>query len=273
MNNFPQLGLGTFPLKGSCLLNCMQQAIKSGYNLIDTAYKYNNEEEIRDSLQLLNPNEKVIIQSKLSLTQLQRKKFLGITYDRTTPKDALKGSCSRLGVPCIDVYLLHSPNKCVALFGDLIQLRNQGLAKVVGGCRMEIDHLNEIRNLYGEYPAINQLEVHPYYSNRKLVDYCLQNDIVVEARSPFAHGDLMEQFLVEPNLITIARNHGKTIPQIILRWITQQGLTVIVRSSNPLHVKENAEIFDFELSTKEMGMIDALNKDMSMGCLSLNQKH
>lgn len=268
LKSFPLLGIGTYPLRGDCLRRCVRQAYETGYRLVDTAFKYSNEEEIRQCLSEIDHDGEMLLQSKLSVTQLTSKRIFGLTYYRNTVVKALSGTCKRLGVKCIDIYLLHSPNRCVELYGELIKLREKGMVKTIGGCRMEEDHIEKIHQLYGEYPTVNQIEVHPYYSNKFLIRYCKDKGIIIEARSPFAHGDLMEEFQNEYVLQSIGRKYRKSVPQVILRWIVQQGLTVIPRSCHPEHIKENFDIFDFQLTENEMNAIDSLNKDQSMGCLS-----
>lgn len=261
------LGVGTFPLKGDILKSIIQSAVDSGYNLIDTAHKYQNEKEIGNIVSQYN-NNKIYIETKLSATQLISKSFLGFNYSKPTPLQALKESCKKIGVKSLDIYLLHGPTNCVDLYGELIKLRDAGKIDIIGGCRMEIQHMEEIYARYKEYPSINQIELHPFYTNKCIVNYCREKGIVVEARSPFTHGDALKDFLKNPTLCRIASIHQKTVPQIILRWIIQQGIIAIPRSSNVEHIKENADIFDFCLTEFQIQEIDSLNQDKSYGCLS-----
>jgi len=267
-NKISVLGIGTYPLSGEVLNNILSTAVDVGYNLIDTAHKYNNEKDIGNFIASLNIKNNIYIETKLSTTQLTTKTFLGIKYKSKTVKQALKESCRKLGVDILDIYLLHSPYNCVKLYGKLIKLRNNGMVDFIGGCRMEISHLKEIYSRYNEYPSINQIEVHPFYSNKKLIDFCRNNGIVVEARSPFTHGDALEEFIGNSILSNIAKSHNKTVPQIILRWIIQQGVVAIPRSSYSAHIRENGDIFDFYLTNYEMQMIDSLNQNKSYGCLT-----
>lgn len=264
--NLSQIGLGTFPLKGEALKNALSAAVSNGYGLIDTAFKYQNETEIAN---LFNHNNQVIVQTKFSVTQLSYKKFLWLKYGRKTTKDAIEGSMERLRKQCLDVYLLHSPsNGYVDYYGDLKEFRNQNKVKVIGVCRFDERQLKDIKEKHGEYPTINQIEVHPFYTNKRVIDFCKENGIVVEARSIFTHGDAMPELMQSDILNEIAKEYGKSVPQVIVRWVIQQGLVAIVKSENAQHIKDNIEVFDFCLTDSQMRSIDALNRNQSFGCVS-----
>ena len=262
----PQIGLGTFPLKGEALLNALTTAVSNGYDLIDTAFKYQNETEIGS---FLNNNNHVIVQTKFSVTQLSYKRFLWLKYGRKTTKDAIDGSMQRLQKQCLDVYLLHGPmNGFVEYYGDLKKFREQDKVKVIGVCRFDEQRLRDIKNKHGEYPTINQIEVHPFYTNKRVIGFCKENGIVVEARSLFTHGDAMQELMQSEILNVIAKEYGKSIPQVIVRWVVQQGLVAIVKSGTTSHIIDNVDVFDFCLTDKQMAMIDSMNRDQSFGCIS-----
>ncbi len=263
---FPCIGLGTFPMRGEDLRCAVKSALFSGYRLFDTAFKYGNESEIAHCLKSFPSSERVFVQTKISVTQLSDKRILGIRYGHHTAKDALRDSLKRLGKKKLDVYLVHSPaNGYESLYSSLMGFREEGLVSVIGVCGFQEDHLRKINDKFGEYPAINQIEVHPYYSNRRLVDFCKEKGVTVEARSPFAHGDVMEEFILNPVLSSIASEYGKTVPQIIIKWLIQQGLIVIAKSENPTHISENIGIGGFEMAEFEMKAINGLNQDLSFG--------
>lgn len=270
----PVIGLGTFPLKGEALNNTLNAAVSCGYRLIDTAFKYQNEIEIGDFLDTNRDVENPIyVQTKFSATQLTYKKFLFFKYGRKTIDDGINGSRERLKKDCIDVYLLHAPsNGYENYFGDMLRFREQGQAKIVGVCRFDEKQLQTVKNLYGEYPAINQIEVHPFHTNKKLIDFCQSKGITVEARTIFTHGDALSDMLNNEVLKAIAAEHEKSVPQIVLRWIVQQGLIAIVKSETAKHIQENINVFDFSLSNQEIALVDSLNKDLSFGCVSSNSK-
>lgn len=267
-----QVGLGTFPLKGEVLETTMDYAINNGYTLIDTAYKYKNETEIGSFLAAGNVHEKpIIVQTKFSVTQLSYKKFLWMKYGRKTTKDAIVGSMNRLQKECLDIYLLHSPSKgYVDYYGDLIKYREQGMVKVIGVCKFDEQQMKDIKNAYGEYPSINQIEVHPYYTNKRVIEFCKDNGIAIEARSLFTHGDALKEMMQSEVLQKIAKEYNKSIPQIIIRWAVQQGLVALVKSKTPSHIKENVDVFDFCLTEKQMSSIDYMNRDKSYGYKSIH---
>lgn len=267
--NLPQIGLGTFPMKGKELKCALDTASVSGYTLFDTAYKYKNELELGKFIRGEKGGSTLIVQTKLSITQLKIRRILGIKISNETPQKAFKHSLNRLSKEIMDVYLLHSPFKDFSeVYQDLIRLYESGMVKAIGVCRFDVQQLELLHKKTGRYPMINQLEVHPYYNNKEVIEFCLEHNIAIEARSPFAHGDALPQFVNEPILKEIALHYGKTVPQVILRWIVQQGLISIVKSSNPQHIRDNINIFDFTLTDAQMKKIDSLNKNVSYGCIS-----
>lgn len=272
--NFSSIGLGTFTMKGELLKKSLDCAINNGYTLIDTAFKYQNESEIGCFLSNIESQKnQIIVQTKFSATQLTSKKFLWLKYGRTTTEDAIKGSLKRLQKQCLDVYLLHSPsNGFEEYYGDLMKFREQGKVKVIGVCRFDESQLQKIREVCGEYPTINQIEIHPFHTNKKVINFCKENGITVEARSLFAHGDIMEELLQSDILKSIAKEYNKSIQQIVIRWVVQQGLVAVVKSGSQSHIKENIDVFDFSLTEKQMLMIDSMNRDQSFGFVSSKLK-
>lgn len=269
---FPCIGLGTYPMRGHGLTMAMEAALSNGYTLFDTAFKYGNESEIALCLKS-GSSRKVIVQTKISATQMTQKRFLGVRYGCNTERDALKGSLSRLGKDKLDVYLVHSPARGYdSIYSSLMQFREEGLVSIIGVCGFQEEQLRTIKNKFGEFPSINQIEVHPYYSNSRLVDFCKENGIAVEARSPFAHGDVMNEFMQNPVLSSIASKYGKSVPQVILKWLIQQGLIIIAKSENPVHIAENMDVFGFEITESEMKSIDNLNRDHSFGFVSRQRR-
>lgn len=271
---FPKVGLGTFPMKVDVLQQSLSFAVNNGYTLIDTAFKYHNEAEIARVLSN-HPGSKnsVIIQTKFSVTQLAYKKFLCFKYGKTTIDDAIEGSMLRLGMPCLDVYLLHAPSKgYVDYYGSLLRFKEQKKVKITGVCRFNERQLQDIKDVYGVFPELNQIEVHPFYSNRKVIDFCKKNGIAIEARSVLTHGDALDRLLQTEVLKEIAADCGKSIPQVIIRWVVQQGLIAIVKSETQKHILDNTDVFDFYLTDAQMNKIDSLNEDKSYGCISNQTK-
>lgn len=264
----PLIGLGTYGLHGEILRQIMQTALVEGYTLFDTAFKYQNESEIGDILNSFCVDKKsLILESKVCHPQLVGNlRFLRL--NRETVFSAYKHSCKRLGVYDCSIFLLHSAfDNYEKYFMDLLEMKQKN-SLIVGICNVNKEKILQLKNKVGCFPDIIQVEIHPYYSNKELIDFCYSNDIIVEARSPFAHGDAMNEWLKDGKMTSIAKEYNKTIPQIILRWLVQQEIIPLPKSTNPTHVKDNINIFDFSLSEKQMSLIDGMNKNKSFGALS-----
>ena len=264
----PLLGLGTFSMHGEELRNVVTEAVRSGYYLFDTATKYKNEKDLGT---VLNDTPNLFLQSKVHAGQL----WGNIRYLRLNKKDVKKSlalSSKRLGVSPY-IYLLHSPfSGYEHFFKELAEIRDKGVVNGIGVCNVNLEQLVKLISMTGQKPDVIQVEMHPYHSNQKLIEYCHDHGILVEARSPLAHGDALPEWQSNRLLQEISRRHGKTIPQIILRWIIQQKVVVIVRSGNPVHIRQNMDIFDFSLTAQEMVEIHSINKNLSFGFFSTKTK-
>lgn len=270
---FPSIGIGTFSVSESNLTELLQIGIVKGYRLIDTAFKYKNEESIGSVLQELKINRsQVLIETKAGAELLRgRKRYLFL--DKISINKAINRACKRLKTDYIDIFLIHGPFKGYEdSFCELLKYKGSKKVKFVGVCNINYEQLQSLYRRTGVFPDVVQLEIHPYFTNIKLCEFCLAHGIVVEARSPFAHGDALEEWYNEPQLQLLAEKYKKTIPQIILRWIQQRGLIPIPRTNSILHLTENIELFDFSLDDDEIRSINKLNKDMSFGCLSTHTK-
>ena len=261
----PTIGFGSWPLKGDTLKNSLQEALKNGISHIDTAHKYGNESDIGDFL-VKNKidRSKLFLTSKYELAQFIGKKWWLFKYGKESVIKGYLNSCKRLQTDYLDLYMIHSPSKhYLEFYGELIKLYEVGKVRSIGMANCNVECLEEIKREYGTLPMVNQIELHPFCQQRETVEYCRTNQIVVEAYSPFAHGAIMQDLFNNQTLKRIADNHGRTITQIILRWIVQQGIVALPRSSDPKHIKENVSVFDFSLTNEEMSQIQAL--DMKKG--------
>lgn len=262
--DFPQLGLGLYSMRGDVLKNAVDAALELGYSWLDTAYRYENEKELGA---LLSCHEKIDLRVSSKLSGLQyvgeRKYFY---LNKISAKRALKGTLSRLGMQSIDMYMLHSPFRHFEkAFSDLLRLKEAGLVQTVGVSGFGEDQLQTIHAYCGEWPQFNMIECHPFYSNKDVIGFCKEHGIQVIARSPFAHGHILPELQKDSVLGEMAKSHQVDIPQLVLRWIVQQGMAVMTRSANPKHIKDNMRVFDFELSEQECGYMDGLNIDKSFG--------
>ncbi|WP_079507782.1 aldo/keto reductase [Mesobacillus jeotgali] len=251
----PVFGLGVYKVEeGVQIEETIQSALDLGYRLIDTASFYNNEEGVGRAIRNSNiPREELFITTKVWNSEQG--------YDNTLR--AFNRSMDRLGLEYLDLYLVHWPVKGVYLetWRALERLYHEGRVKAIGVSNFKIHHLQDLLNHCEEKPVINQVELHPLLSQEELRNYCRQNDIIVEAWSPLSRG----RFLTDPILSSIAHRYGKTSAQIILRWHLQHEIIPIPKSVNPSRLKENTEVFDFQLSQQEMAEIDGLNKDQRFG--------
>lgn len=259
--SLPLLGLGTYSIKGEELRDVVSRALDLGYSLFDTAIKYGNEKDLGVAVS----GHKVVVQSKVASSYL-----LGnLRYLRLNGKSfisAYRSSKLSVGHEQLRVFLLHNP--FVGCEKYYLKLAKECEDIAYGICNYSIAELSSLIEKTGIKPKIVQAEIHPYHSNKLLIAYCKDNGIVIEARSPFAHGDVMNEWESDYFLQNMAQKYKKTIPQIILRWITQQDIIAIVRSRDLKHLEENINIFDFTLSVEEMDYIDSMNRDVSFGAVS-----
>lgn len=260
----PVLGLGTYSMEGERLRLAVNTALGVGYTWFDTAYRYKNERELGKALRCVD-SQRGWVSSKLSgLQYVGERKWWYL--NRVSAKKALKGSLKRLDVRQLDMYMLHSPfNHYEKAYAELIALRETGLVRLSGVSGFDENQLKHIKQFCGEYPQFNMVECHPHFSNKGLIAFCRENGVQVIARSPFAHGLILPVLGKDEGLSAMSKRYDKSVPQLVLKWMVQQGLAVVVRSCDPNHIRENIDIFDFELAEGEMEYIDGLNLDQSYG--------
>lgn len=181
-------------------------------------------------------------------------------------------SCKRLDLQKTGAYLLHSPfDGCSKYYRDLMRLYDDGKVSVVGVSNFDVRELKELHNKCGRWPMMNQTEISPYNTQADLIHFCQDNGIFVQAYSPFGRGNLVQEIMNDKVLLSIADNHGKTVGQIVLRFIVQQGVGVVARSTNYDRLKGNIDIFNFLLSDEEMKAIASLNKNVVFGVNQVNK--
>jgi methylglyoxal/glyoxal reductase len=251
----PAFGLGVYKVEeGSQIEETINTALDLGYRLIDTASFYKNEEGVGRAIRSsLIPREDLFITTKVWNSEQG--------YESTLK--AFEDSIEKLGLEYLDLYLVHWPvkGKYIETWRALEKLYREGKVRAIGVSNFKIHHLHDLLGRCSEKPAVNQVELHPLLSQQELRDYCQIHNIQMEAWSPLSRG----RFLDEHVLRQIAAGYGKTSAQIILRWHLQNHIIPIPKSVTPARLKENAEVFDFELSQEEMKVIDGLNKDQRFG--------
>lgn len=269
--DIPMVGLGTFSMHGEELKAVITSAMGMGYRFFDTAYRYGNESEIGDIVNAQQDDignaAPVILSTKYSGLQYRGRKTR-LFLDKKSPKRALSNSLHCLRRDKVDLYLLHSPFRGFQMaYEKMLREKEKGRIKVEGASGYSVDQLKMIKDYCGVYPMINMIELHPYHSSKALVEFCKENDIKLIARSPFAHGEILPLLSTDRDITSIANEHNKSVPQVILRWIIQQGVIALPRTKNPNHLQENINVFDFELTSSEMHVIDMKNKDLSFGAV------
>ncbi|MEB2490304.1 aldo/keto reductase [Peribacillus frigoritolerans] len=251
----PQLGFGVFKVKnGNETVESVKKAVEVGYRAIDTAAIYENEEGVGQAIRECGvPREELFITSKVWNTEQG--------YDTTLK--AFEDSLNRLGMEYLDLYLIHWPgkDKYLETWRALEKLYKDGKVKSIGVSNFHVHHLENLLANSEVKPVVNQIELHPLLTQVELRDYCAKHEIKVESWSPLGRGNLLE----EPTINHIAKKHGKSPAQVLIRWHLQHDLVVIPKSITPSRIKENAQVFDFSLSLNEMNQIDALNKNERFG--------
>lgn len=260
----PLLGFGTWPLKGEVLHNSFKYAFNSGFKLFDTANLYENEVDLGNIISLYQVDrDQLFLTSKINSNLYNgRKRYLWI--NKISVDKAYFKSCKRLKTDYLDLYLLHSPfENYLKAWGEMISLVKNKKVRAIGVCNFDINKLECIKSSYGEYPMVNQIEMHPFNQQKNVFDFCKKNGIQIQAFSPFASGKILKELMENKILLSIASNHNKTIPQIILRWLIQLKVAVVPNSKSKIHIEENTDVFDFSLSEKEMDSISSLDRKKS----------
>jgi len=246
----PLLGLGTWDVRGRNCVSQVAQALKIGYRHIDTAQAYENEAEVGEGIRKSGVKRDAIFLT----TKVWHTNFRANELERSVEE-----SLAKLKLPSVDLLLLHWPNPSVQLketIGALCKMKTRGLARHVGVSNFTVKLLDEAVRLSSEPIVNNQIELHPYLDASKVIAACKRHGISVTAYCPIARGRVHGDIVLEK--IGKARKHAKSAVQVALRYLVQQGIIVVPRTNNPERLKENAAIFDFELSKAEMDEIRAL---------------
>ena len=249
-NTIPAIGFGVFliPNDGSTY-NAVRDALKDGYRHIDTAAAYFNEEEVGKAVRDSGiPREEIFITSKLWIQD----------YGYEAAKKGIDASLAKLNCGWIDLYLLHQPYfDVVGAWRALEEARDAGKLKSIGVSNMTPALWGKYVSQFKTIPAVNQVECNPFCQQRALRQILDPLDVKIEAYFPLGHGD--KKLLENPEIVALAHKYGKNPGQVILRFEVQDGLIVLPKSTNPQRIAGNIDIFDFELTTEEMGRMRALD--------------
>lgn len=267
----PQVGLGTFLIPSQELSRTIGEAYELGYRQFDTAWRYYNECDIAKALKEHGINrEDVFITTKINADALYpfsyqygKKRVLNVIRYPKSIYRAILESFNNLQTDYIDLFLVHWPWPIYTkLYKALTKLYKEGRIRAIGVSNCSPAHIEYLREFSDIVPALNQVEISPLNSQGKLVNWCQQNGIAVEAMSTFSHFRSVEprkEILEDPTLLKIAHVKNKSVVQIVLRWLIQRDIIVIPKTWNLKHLQENIDIFDFQLSDEEMGIIDSLD--------------
>jgi 2,5-diketo-D-gluconate reductase A len=253
----PVLGLGTSPLQGAESATQVRTALEAGYRLIDTAENYRNEDAVGQAVR-----DSGIDRSEVFITTKFNRRWHSVDGVR----QAYEASLERLGVDYVDLMLVHWPNPDQDRYVDALRgletvLKDTGL-RAIGTSNFKPAHLQRVLDETGITPDVNQIQLSPYSTRSASREYHAAHGIVTESWSPL--GASSDELRNNPVITGIAKEHGKSPTQVVLRWHIQLGLVAIPRSSNPGRIAENIDIFDFELNEEEMSTISELDRGESV---------
>ena len=262
-NKIPQFGLGVFQISGdektkeACL-----EAFKLGYRHVDTAHAYQNERGVGQAVKESGlPREEIWITTKLWPSE----------YGEGKTAKAIDKMLERLQTDYIDLLLLHQQfGDYLGAWKDMEKAVAESKVKSIGLSNFESERLEEVLAAATINPSVLQVECHPYYQQNDLKKRIAPYNTVIESWYPLGHGDAA--LIEEPVFTKLAEKYGKTNAQIILRWHIQEGIIVFPKSSNPVHIKENIDIFDFELTEEEMNEIRQLDKGFRYFTMTLKEQ-
>ena len=267
----PQLGLGTFLIPEDKMTKTIGMAYEMGYRQFDTAWRYRNESQIARALRDNGINrEDIFITTKVNAHGLYfggyhhgLRHFFNIRNFKTI-QAVIQESFDNLKTDYVDLFLIHWPWPIAPqMWEELTRLYEKGRIRAIGVSNFLRPHLEALAEHSDIIPAVNQFEISPLNTQKELIEFCQGQGIAVEAMSTFSHFRSVEprkELLDNPLLISIALEHQKSVVQIVLRWMLQQNIIMIPKTWEEQHLKENINIFDFELSDLEMSTIDSLNK-------------
>ncbi len=252
----PINGLGTYSLHGDVCASSVKSALKNGVRLIDTASAYGNEEEVGQA-----------IREAINEGIIEREDVFVITKiypgsEMANPEAAIQACLDRLDIDYVDMMLLHHPDRNdVKAYKAIEQFVRDGKIRSIGLSNWYVEELESFLPQVTITPALVQNEIHPYYQENDVIPFIQEKGIVVQGWYPLGGRGHTAELLNDNTISCIARMHGVSSAQVILRWNLQKGVVVIPGSSNPDHIKENTELYHFILTDNEMNRINALDRN------------
>ncbi|HET7457480.1 MAG TPA: aldo/keto reductase [Gemmatimonadaceae bacterium] len=261
----PALGLGVFQSPPAETAAAVEAALKTGYPLIDTAAAYANEREVGEGIRRSGvARDAIFIETKVWISD----------YGYDAALHAFDKSARKLGVERIDLLLLHQPlstafEKTLDAYRALEKLLADGKVRAIGVSNFMPAHLDRLLNVAKVVPAVNQIEVHPYFQQRELQRVHGEHGIATQAWSPIggitSYRGMAKKSFEDPTLLALAAKYGKSAAQVMLRWHVQEGRSAIPKSVKPARIAENFDVFDFGLTRDEVAAIDALETGVRGG--------
>ena len=264
----PALGLGVFQSPPEQTTAAVEAALATGYRHIDTAAAYGNEREVCEGIRNSGlDRSEVFIETKVWVSDYG--------YEQT--RHAWEKAAAKLGVDYLDLLILHQPapdrfDKVIAAYKALESLLAEGKVRAIGVSNFMPHHLKQLLAATDIVPALNQVELHPYFIQRDVQEADAEHGILTQAWSPIGGitfypgwGEARRNVMEDPTIADVARKHGKSPAQVMLRWHLQQGRSAIPKSTNPARIAENFDVFNFELSPEELAAIDALDTGVRNG--------
>ena len=252
-NVIPQLGFGTFQIDPENTAEAVSKAIEIGYRHIDTAQMYGNEKEVGEGIRASGVDRgDIYVTSKLNNS----------FHEPDDARESFDKTLSELGFDYVDLFLIHWPlptrydGDFVSTWQTIEEFKKDGRSRSIGVSNFQPEHLDQLASETDTVPAINQIEVHPYFTNEDVRAYDQEHGIATEAWSPIAQGNVLD----DDTLGRIAEKVGKTVAQVVLRWHVQRGDIIFPKSVTPSRMEENFDLFDFELEPEDMEEITALDK-------------
>ncbi|MBI4920348.1 MAG: aldo/keto reductase [Devosia nanyangense] len=241
--SIPQLGLGVWQVDPAITARVVRDGIAAGYRLIDTAEGYQNEEGVGEAIRTAG-----VARSELYITS----KLRNGGHARDLALRSFDETMQKLGIDQIDLFLIHWPvpsqGKYAEAWAAMVELQKQGRIKSIGVSNFNPDHIERIVKETGVTPVVNQIELHPRFQQRDKRAFMGERDIKIESWSPLGSGRMLDDEVVGE----IAKKHGKSVAQTIIRWHLQEGLIVIPKSIHKERIEENFDVFDFELDAADM---------------------
>lgn len=261
----PAIGLGVFQTPPDVTTTAVEEALRSGYRLIDTAAAYGNEVQVGQGIRNSGlAREDIFIETKIWISD----------YGLDATLHGFEKSATKLGVDYIDLVLLHQPlpsdfNLTLDAYRALEKLHADGKIRAIGVSNFMPEHLEHLLAETAVVPAINQIELHPYFQQKELQALHTKHGILTQAWSPIggitSYGGTAKSTFDDPTLQEIAAQHGKSPAQVMLRWHLQEGRAAVPKSTRAARIAENFDVFDFELTTDQLAAIDALDTGVRGG--------